>query len=291
MGRPKKIGLDYFSLDTNWDTAMRLLKAKFGLLGIGCMVELYKTIYQEGYYVSWDADAKLLFSVEHHIDINTLEAIINEAILRGMFDSDMLKTYRILTSRGIQKRWKHIMDSLKRSGTEVDFKYDLLTQKQIEGQQFDKIVENYTVSYQNDVVSSEETIVNSGFSAQRKGKERKGNDTIRKPSALERLDGLSLESKELATTLYDLHLTIDPGYKQPNLDAWAADIDKIYRIDGRDWPTIEAVIRWAKADPFWRSNIISGKKLREKFTQLYAKMPGKDVDKPKKKNDKGWIDF
>jgi len=46
MGRPKKIGLDYFSMDTNWDTAMRLLKAKFGLLGIGCMVELYKTIYQ-----------------------------------------------------------------------------------------------------------------------------------------------------------------------------------------------------------------------------------------------------
>jgi len=285
MGRPKKIGLDYFSMDTNWDTAMRLLKAKFGLLGIGCMVELYKTIYQEGYYVSWDADAKLLFSVEHHIDIDTLDSIISEAILRGMFDSDMLKTYRILTSRGIQKRWKHIMDSLKRSVCDMDFKYDLLTQKQISAQEFDKNV----VNPEDTPVSPEETPVNSGFSAQMKGKEMKGNDTIQKPTAQKRLEDFSHESKELANTLYDLHLKIDPGYKQPNLDIWATDIDNIYRIDGRDWPTIEAVIRWAKGDPFWRSNIISGKKLREKFPQLYAKMQG--VDKPKKKQDNPWIDF
>jgi len=115
------------------------------------------------------------------------------------------------------------------------------------------------------------------------------NRTEEEHTSTRKRDPASLESMELANTLYDLHLKIDPGYKQPNLDTWATDIDKIYRIDGRDWPTIEAVIRWAKGDPFWRSNIISGKKLREKFPQLYAKMQG--VDKPKKKQDDPWINF
>jgi phage replication O-like protein O len=88
------------------------------------------------------------------------------------------------------------------------------------------------------------------------------------------------ESKNLSIILYELHLIIDPGYKQPDLDGWAADIDKINRLDGRDWQTIEKVIRWAKSDGFWKSNIISGKKLRDKFSQLYSKMS--TVDKPKK---------
>jgi hypothetical protein len=185
MGRPKKKGLDYFSLDTTWDTSMRLLKAKFGLEGIGCMIELYKTIYQEGYYIQWDADAKLLFSCEHHISIDRLDDIIQEAFQREMLDQTMFKVHRILTSRGIQKRWKFIMASMKRTDTEIESLYDLLSIKQIAGQQFDNFVEAKEKTPLNSDfigVNTEETIINSGFSAQRKGKEKKGNETKRKES-------------------------------------------------------------------------------------------------------------
>ncbi|MBA4274052.1 MAG: hypothetical protein C0436_00200 [Alphaproteobacteria bacterium] len=275
MGRPKKVGLDYFSLDTNWDTAMRLLKAKHGLLGIGCMVELYKTIYYEGYFITWDADSKLLFSVEHHIEISLLDQIVQEAVDRDMFDADMLKTYHILTSRGIQKRWRHIMDSLKRSDSEIDSRFDLISIKQIEGADGGENGDSDEFSPEETGVNSEETGVNSGFSAQKKGKEKKRKETIldngtrkREPSAE--------EAFTLSRLLYDLHLSIDPGYKLTDgqLDKWAADIDKLHRIDGRDWDTIEAVIRWAKADPFWKANIIAGKKLREQFPKLIARMGG-----------------
>jgi 5-bromo-4-chloroindolyl phosphate hydrolysis protein len=49
------------------------------------------------------------------------------------------------------------------------------------------------------------------------------------------------------------------------------------RIDKRTPDEIEAVIRFCQADDFWCSNILSTKKLREKFTALLAKMNGKSA--------------
>lgn len=51
MARPKKIGMDYFPVDTTWDVKMQLVKAKYGLEGIGCIIELFKAIYHEGYFL------------------------------------------------------------------------------------------------------------------------------------------------------------------------------------------------------------------------------------------------
>jgi len=81
---------------------------------------------------------------------------------------------------------------------------------------------------------------------------------------------------QLADLLATLHREkVDPGFKpsKTRIEAWARDIDRINRIDGREWESIEAVIRWAKADSFWSSNIIAGNKLRDQFEQLIAKMP------------------
>lgn len=85
----------------------------------------------------------------------------------------------------------------------------------------------------------------------------------------------NVEADRLALLLYTLHLKIDSGYQvgDPQFHSWACDIDKINRLDGRDWQTIEQVLRWAKGDSFWATNIMSGKKFRDKFDQLLAKMP------------------
>lgn len=78
----------------------------------------------------------------------------------------------------------------------------------------------------------------------------------------------------LSTLLFTLHQEQDPKYNvsQSQLANWSRDIEKIARLDGRDYDEIERVLRWAKADGFWRSNIMSGNKLREKFPTLYAQM-------------------
>ena len=65
-----------------------------------------------------------------------------------------------------------------------------------------------------------------------------------------------------------------PTYKNrsPDITAWAQDIEKIHRIDGRPIDEIKQVSTWAVRDSFWQSNILSGRKLREKYNSLYLQM-------------------
>lgn len=73
---------------------------------------------------------------------------------------------------------------------------------------------------------------------------------------------------ELLLSKILLHL---PSYKQPNIQKWAAQMDAIIRIDGRDPPEVKAVIEFAQADQFWKTNILSVEKLRKQYDQLNAK--------------------
>lgn len=79
---------------------------------------------------------------------------------------------------------------------------------------------------------------------------------------------------QLASLLFSLIQQNDPKAKKPNLQKWGKDIDGIIRLDGRDPPQVEAVIKWCQKDPFWRTNILSAAKLRKQFTQLVLKMNG-----------------
>lgn len=53
---------------------------------------------------------------------------------------------------------------------------------------------------------------------------------------------------------------------------WAKDIDLMIRRDSLDPDKIADVIVWAHKSTFWRANILSGKKLREKYLQLSIQM-------------------
>ena len=53
---------------------------------------------------------------------------------------------------------------------------------------------------------------------------------------------------------------------------WAKDFDLMIRRDKIDADDIAEVIEWCQRDNFWRSNILSGKKLREKYQQLRMKI-------------------
>jgi len=76
-----------------------------------------------------------------------------------------------------------------------------------------------------------------------------------------------------AKYLYGKILQNDPGFKKPDFQKWAVHIEKLIRIDKRDPETIGTVIDWCQSDQFWKGNILSTSKLRDKFPQLYAKMP------------------
>lgn len=60
------------------------------------------------------------------------------------------------------------------------------------------------------------------------------------------------------------------GSKRPNVTAlrWLTEADRLIRVDGRDPAAAAALIRWCQADTFWRPNIMSMAKFREKYDQL-----------------------
>lgn len=93
---------------------------------------------------------------------------------------------------------------------------------------------------------------------------------------------LSSNSDEyrLAEKLLTLIRDRNPSHKQPNLQTWAKEIDLMIRIDNRSPENIETLINLCQADPFWQNNILSTKKLREKFDQLSLKF--------KSQGDKKW---
>jgi hypothetical protein len=84
---------------------------------------------------------------------------------------------------------------------------------------------------------------------------------------------LRFDAADLATAnwMFGLIQKLDPGHKKPNLEAWASEIRLTRERDGRTDQEIRDVFGWANTDSFWRTNILSPSKLREKFTQLRLK--------------------
>ena len=81
----------------------------------------------------------------------------------------------------------------------------------------------------------------------------------------------SIEMK-LAVRLKDKILKNNPKAKTPDADGlknWAAEFDRMIRIDKRTPLEITSVIDFCQSDPFWMSNVLSAKKLREKFDTLF----------------------
>jgi hypothetical protein len=80
-----------------------------------------------------------------------------------------------------------------------------------------------------------------------------------------------------------------PNVKVGDPQSWAKHFDLMIRRDKRTVEDIRNVMVWSQKDPFWSSNILSAKKLREKFDQLQLKMNQKQnkTDKPKQPKVEG----
>lgn len=109
MARPTKQGLDYFPMDVHMDNKIKFIEIKFGLEGFAAVVKMFQEIYAGGYWIEWGEDEQLLFAGEHKIDPNKLQEITKEAVKREIFNPVLFEKYGILTSKGIQSRYKEIV--------------------------------------------------------------------------------------------------------------------------------------------------------------------------------------
>lgn len=128
MARPQKTGLDYFPVDTTWERNMLILKAKYQLVGVGCIIEIYSAIYREGYFIPWDDDTKALFMASNAIDADTLDGILSLAMDKDILSREMFDGLGVLTSRGIQKRWVQISKESGRKCIAIAPDMDLISE-------------------------------------------------------------------------------------------------------------------------------------------------------------------
>lgn len=135
MSRPTKAGLDYFPLDVDMDDQVELLEAKHGISGFGVLIKLFQVIYKTGYYARMDEDRLLLLSKRIDVDINSINAVINDCLRWKLFAKTLFDQFQILTSRGIQKRY---IEASKRR-KDVDFIKEYLLLHDIEERYPEKV--------------------------------------------------------------------------------------------------------------------------------------------------------
>ena len=113
MARPAKDGVDYFPLDVHLDDKFKFIEIKFKLEGFAILIKLFQKIYSYGYWYKWTEDEMLIFADENRVDVSTVKNVVNEAIIREIFDKELYQKCNILTSKGIQNRYKEIVKRRK----------------------------------------------------------------------------------------------------------------------------------------------------------------------------------
>ena len=125
-----KSGIDYFPLDVTLDVKFELIEAEFGLTGFGVIVHLLQEIYgKAGYYIEWTEEVALLFARKIGLGGSVVSEIVEASIRRGMFDKEKYERFRVLTSKGIQKRYFEAVS--RRKVLEVDYNILLVNAAQI----------------------------------------------------------------------------------------------------------------------------------------------------------------
>lgn len=84
------------------------------------------------------------------------------------------------------------------------------------------------------------------------------------------------EDKKKALEMCEYLLTLlrkyFPKTKQPNLNKWSVEMDRLHRLDGRSYEEIKKMIDWALEDSFWCAQIHSADALRRHWDKMWAKM-------------------
>jgi hypothetical protein len=118
MAAPYKYHLDYFNIETNIesDIKIKLINAKFPLIGFAVYIKLLIRIYggDMGHVIDWTKAEHTIHAKEWGLTENKLSSIIDYFCEIGLFDQDKYKSNGILTSESIAKRYFTIIKKCKR---------------------------------------------------------------------------------------------------------------------------------------------------------------------------------
>ena len=107
------------------DIKVRRLIRSFGCKSIGVVIALLGMIYgDKGYYILLNDDVAFIISEQTLEDEDLVNQIINKLIEIEFFDKNLYEKHRVLTSKGIQKRF--ISATERRKDVKLITKYNLV---------------------------------------------------------------------------------------------------------------------------------------------------------------------
>lgn len=166
----------------------------------------------------------------------------------------------------------HILRIAKWDKYQLSEAYDRVQKHRGSKQKKDtKAKKRYSVTEKryNETNNNKDNKINNKIKDKKKNKEKK-----EKTSLLKKISNID---KELTQLLIDYMFQNDPNSsiikrltEKRKLD-WMNSCRKLREIDKRPPELIGEIIAFCQKDPFWKSNILSMTKLRQKFDQLFLK--------------------
>lgn len=200
------------------DDKFKFIEIKYNLEGFAIVIKLMQRIYSLGYWCKWGEDELLLFSDEIKTNSDLVQNVVNECLDRGIFDKQLHDDYGILTSKGVQKRYKEIVR--RRKDVEVTEEYTL----------------DDGILRVNDNIKPSQRQHNDGKSTQSKVKETKVKETKKR-----HLDFVLLSDTEYNRLIED--------YGKQIVDSKIEDLDNYIGSKGKRYKDHNKTLRtWLKKD-------------------------------------------
>lgn len=108
MARPRKDGLDYFPLDVNFLSDLKIKKIirAYGAQAVAVVMSVLTTIYRDnGYFANYDEDLIFIIADELKLDDGYVKNVIEKLIEVDFLNKEQKEKNNILTSIGIQERY------------------------------------------------------------------------------------------------------------------------------------------------------------------------------------------
>ena len=171
MANRAKTGLEYFPLEVTLfsDIKCRKMIRKYGSDAITLYLYLLCRIYEDGYYIELDEDLMFFAAETLKLDENLVNEMLNFMLKIGIFDENLAKKEKLLTSKGIQIRYFEIAKISRRKKSVEKFSLINVQESSINVQE-----SSINVQDSRNIVQLSPNNVHSGHKEkERKGKERK----------------------------------------------------------------------------------------------------------------------
>lgn len=127
MARPRKDGLDYFPLDVNFLSDLKIKKIirAYGAQAVAVVMSVLTTIYRDnGYFANYDEDLIFIIADELKLEDGYVKDVIEKLIEVDFLSKEQKEKNNILTSIGIQERYLKVCE--RRVKKKLNATYNLI---------------------------------------------------------------------------------------------------------------------------------------------------------------------